>query len=140
MHTTGICKLKLVSILVTLVIILLSTAYAAVTCNSTHNPCEELIYKGSKCKDGFCTNPFQSGCLNSIIESSDSRSSEIEEVLRRYLLSSPRTCNSDDSPDAAERGICKERSEYTEVRLWAQNVSGLSSSQQLYLLWGLFLL
>ena len=83
---------------------------AAVACNETHNPCEVLLWKGSKCLDGFCTNPFQGGCLRAILDNEeydgkyssdgDANNALSMQALRRRLLSRPRVCNSEDGPDA----------------------------------------
>lgn len=57
-----------------LIISLLSTAGilrstgAAVPCNATHNFCDEILWKGSMCLGGYCTNPFQGGCLKQMLQ------------------------------------------------------------------------
>lgn len=44
------------------------------------------------------------------------------EAIRRRLISVPRTCNSEDGPQAIEQGICsKNANDYSEVRVWSQN-------------------
>mmetsp|Transcript_4200 Transcript_4200/g.8100 ORF Transcript_4200/g.8100 Transcript_4200/m.8100 type:complete len:257 (+) Transcript_4200:121-891(+) len=112
-------------------------AHAVVPCNDT-GTCEELLWKGSNCRDGFCTNPFERGCLKAMLESDvysqkysrqsadDSNINSGDELdmqtWRRRLLSAPRTCNSEDGPQAAEQGLCSENvNDYAEVRLSSQN-------------------
>eukprot|EP00581_Thalassiosira_minuscula_P019956 CAMPEP_0183713740 /NCGR_PEP_ID=MMETSP0737-20130205/8494_1 /TAXON_ID=385413 /ORGANISM="Thalassiosira miniscula, Strain CCMP1093" /LENGTH=971 /DNA_ID=CAMNT_0025942567 /DNA_START=126 /DNA_END=3041 /DNA_ORIENTATION=+ len=110
----------------------LPTAEAQVACNDTHihDPCEELLWKGSHCRDGFCTNPFQAGCLRSMFESEEyeKKYGVIDDVdasfraLRRRLLSTPRVCNSEDGPEAVKQGLCVEsEGDYPEVRIYSQN-------------------
>ena len=88
-----------------------SVVDAAVPCNSTHNQCEELLWKGSLCRDGYCTNPFQGGCLKAMLQSDDYASDTEKdeknnkvELLRKRALATLRTCNSEDPPDAVEKG------------------------------------
>lgn len=107
-------------------------AHAIVPCD-TEETCEERLWRGSRCQNGFCTNPFEGGCLKSMLESedkgipwtanADDLGGDIElEAWRRRLLNVPRACNSEDPPAAAERGICsKSASVYPEVRIWSQN-------------------
>ena len=107
-------------------------ATAAVTCNETHNPCEELLWKGSQCRDGFCTNPFQGGCLRAVLDTEeykekfsnldDSITTRSMQSLRQRVLNKPRVCNSEDEPNVAEQGLCVvSENEYPEVRLYGQN-------------------
>ena len=111
----------------------LPQAEAAVACNATHNPCEDLLWKGSQCRDGFCTNPFRGGCLRAMLgsdeyggmyssEDASTAESETLQALRRRLLSRPRVCNSEDAPDVLAQGLCVESdNEYTETRIYSQN-------------------
>jgi len=109
-------------------------AHGIVPCNDA-GTCEELLWKGSNCQDGFCTNPFERGCLRAMLgndgfsqkysrqSADDSSVDELDmEAWRRRLLSAPRTCNSEDGPQAAEQGLCSENvNDYAEVRLSSQN-------------------
>ncbi len=78
----------------------LPQAEAAVACNATNNPCEDLLWKGSRCPDGFCTNPFRGGCL-------------------RAMLGSDGYAGMYSSDDTAES--VKNDNEYTETRIYSQN-------------------
>mmetsp|Transcript_34240 Transcript_34240/g.102525 ORF Transcript_34240/g.102525 Transcript_34240/m.102525 type:complete len:928 (-) Transcript_34240:190-2973(-) len=124
--------MRITSITGAIMIIPLSPrAEGAVACNETHNPCEDLLWKGSRCRDGFCTNPFQGGCLRAILDSEeyngkyssdDTGTMESMKSLRRRLLSRPRVCNSEDGSDVVEQGLCVEsENEYTEVRIYSQD-------------------
>ncbi|CAB9522416.1 Receptor-type guanylate cyclase gcy [Seminavis robusta] len=70
--------------------------------------CESLLRSGSRCVNGFCTNPFYyGGCL---------------QTLHTDWKNKTRVCNSDDPPDAETLGYCHVSAmDYTEVRLAAQN-------------------
>jgi len=82
--------------------------------------CREVLRTGleSNCVDGFCDNPFQYGCINSL---------QIPGRKDRRK----RICNSEDPSDASDRGLCREGSssvsgsssgfEYQEVRIFSQN-------------------
>ena len=92
-----------------------SVVDAAVPCNSTHIQCEEFLWKGSLCRDGYCTNPFQGGCLKAMLQSDDyvsdtekdknldEKNNKVE-LLRKRALATLRACNSEDPPDAVEKG------------------------------------
>lgn len=82
--------------------------------------CREVLRKESNCVDGFCDNPFQYGCINSLhLPGREDRHQRI--------------CNSEDPSDASDRGLCREGSsstsgsgsssglEYQEVRIFSQN-------------------
>jgi hypothetical protein len=73
-----------------------------IPCTNNSN-CHDLQGIHSTCgTDGFCSNPFESGCL----------------YARLPGWTKKRVCNSDDSPDAAEKGICaKPTFDYMEVRI-----------------------
>lgn len=58
---------------------LISPIGASVACNET-STCAAALRPGSACVDGFCTNPFSKGCLNTILGD-------------EYKI---RTCNSED--------------------------------------------
>ena len=90
--------------------------HAAVSCDPAapnDNECASLLRPGSTCSfDGFCTNPFQQGCL------------------RNYLgpdqIPDMRTCNSDDDDaayvDANGIPLCTPSPlGYSEIRILAQN-------------------
>lgn len=108
------------------------TADAAIACNSTHNPCEELLFPGSECRNGVCSNPFEKGCLQAM---ANANPQDYEQKKLASLLASRlqiRVCNSDDPPDAAARGLCLDRSQssdqrdelyarYQELRILSQN-------------------
>ena len=76
------------TLLITLLLAILGSSFAnyanPIACESNEF-CEATLRKDSQCSDGFCTNPFQSGCLQSLgIEG-------YENTLR--------ACNSNDSED-----------------------------------------
>ena len=76
-----------------------SGAEAAVMCNGTHNICEDLLWKGSKCRD----------CLRAMLDSDEYEniySSGSAQALHRRLLDRPHVSNSKDTPDVIERGLC----------------------------------
>jgi hypothetical protein len=79
-----------------------------VACESTEF-CESTLRNGSKCVEGFCDNPFQYGCLQSL------QIPGYEDRLR--------ICNSEDPPDASDKGLCRNSKglDYKEVRLMSQN-------------------
>ena len=95
---------------------------ATVACNETYNQCERLLWKGSECRNGVCSNPFEKGCLHTLLNTQQDllldddkggntfvMSRETRERLSsliRRLKSHVRVCNSDDPPDAAQQGIC----------------------------------
>ena len=90
-------------------------------CNSTYNPCEELYWKGSECRNGYCSNPFEKGCLHTLLNSpndydgSPSISAATKERLSSLIervKSQVRVCNSYDPTGAAEQGLCV--SHYTD--------------------------
>ena len=128
------------SIIIAIAILSSTTSFAAVPCNDTHNPCEELLYKGSECKNGYCTNPFLGGCLRPLLESEEyahddhgvdhhdddhgvtHEDADRHDALRRRLLFTRRVCNSEDAPDVRARGLCVDNSnEYSEIRISSQN-------------------
>ena len=84
---------------------------ASVACNETYNPCEKLFFKGSECRNGFCSNPFEKGCLQTLLNSPDDGSlsaatrERLSSLIRR-LKSQVRVCNSYDPPEAAAQGLC----------------------------------
>lgn len=104
--------------------ILISNLCTAITCNET-SLCEDRYWKGSTCIDGICSNPFQAGCLKAMLESDVYKDNNIiqsqVEALRRRVQSTARACNSEDSTDAMERGLCINSVAYEEIRLFAQN-------------------
>ena len=85
---------------------LLAPASASVRCLSALD-CESKVRQGSECIDGFCSNPyFKGGCL-------------ANNLKNHHRV---RTCNSEDPPEAVEKGYCQPSSMgYTEVRIAAQN-------------------
>jgi len=73
--------------------------------------CVDKYRSGSVCREnGFCSNPFRSGCLRNVLP-------EETAFLR------PRACNSDDDPDAEERGECI-AGDYNEIRILSQDWEG----------------
>mmetsp|Transcript_14818 Transcript_14818/g.26505 ORF Transcript_14818/g.26505 Transcript_14818/m.26505 type:complete len:390 (+) Transcript_14818:151-1320(+) len=109
-------------------------ANAVVTCNSTHNPCEDLLREGSECVNGFCTNPFEGGCLKSFLKDQsyaekyptyaekDSSEKYASDDIRRRILSPERkrVCNSEDQ---ASSPFCEPNDPdgFTEIRIISQN-------------------
>ena len=78
--------------------------------------CTEKYRTGSICREnGFCSNPFRSGCLRNVL--SQSEETETETFFRL------RACNSDDDPGAEKRGECV-AGDYDEIRILAQDWEG----------------
>lgn len=69
--------------------------------------CERTIREGSMCVEGFCSNPYQTGCLQTQLKDFDQQ----------------RVCNSEDPENAAEKGLCRvpEDTDYAEIRIMSQN-------------------
>lgn len=67
--------------------------------------CDSLLQRGSICMDdGFCSNPYQQGCLRTVLGSD--------------IIPNKRACNSDDPADAAEKGLCEiSQLNYDEIRI-----------------------
>ena len=137
------------SLLMLLVLRALSLAEAKVAC-TRNTECEELLFTGSECRNGFCSNPFEKGCLNALLKAADneqtlfstSNSTESEgegirekiSAIEKRLKNMIRVCNSEDPPGAAETGICTDYSQrdnkrkgpslysdYNEIRIMNQN-------------------
>jgi len=92
-----------------ILILKLQQVDAAVSCNSSQT-CAQLLLPSSKCtSEGFCTNPYtKGGCLTNRVPG----------------WKKLRVCSSDDPPNAAARGLCRDPYlglEYTEIRLASQN-------------------
>jgi hypothetical protein len=90
-----------------------SLANAVVPCSST-SECENTLQAGSECVGGFCNNPFlKGGCLQKM----------------KPGWTKTRVCNSEDPPDAAEKGYCHlpdSRFDYGEIRISPQNWMSVS--------------
>ena len=70
--------------------------------------CVQAYRSGSVCNEnGFCSNPFRSGCLRQVLSSDES-------FVRL------RACNSDDDPGAEDRGECV-AGDYEEIRMLSQD-------------------
>ncbi|CAB9496241.1 Metabotropic glutamate receptor-like protein [Seminavis robusta] len=101
--------------------------------------CGSLLYPGSKCVNGFCSNPFEQGCLYTLLNSPEqvlnayglkSQSNQFSALLKK-IRSQKRICNSQDPPDAEKNGVCANYTNhpnysflvdaYTEVRIHGQN-------------------
>ena len=112
-HQHNLSILSILHVLLALVLQLLLLRarhiHAHVTCDSDQ-VCEQQLRPGSQCDltSRLCTNPFVSGCLNSLDRNRD---------LRRPL----RTCNSQDAPEDVGR-ICRPSAlQYPEVRIFSQS-------------------
>lgn len=91
---------------------ILDPVRAKVACTET-STCESALRPGSVCADGYCTNPFARGCLNNFMGMDPDSREKYPKI---------RTCNSDDGPDAPERGLCAASPlDYEEVRLGPNN-------------------
>ncbi|KAL7538557.1 hypothetical protein ACHAWF_006130 [Thalassiosira exigua] len=78
---------------------------AAVACASTYE-CERKLRPGSRCREGHCDNPFQRGCLRTVL-GDDFRE---------------RICNSDDEDGAEEHGLCRKSPlDYMEISISPAN-------------------
>lgn len=83
------------------------TRTLAVQC-TTDDDCISGIGPASFCRigRGTCSNPFESGCLYRKLPGWDKK----------------RVCNSEDPPDAVERGLCrKSLFDYMELRIFSEN-------------------
>ena len=125
------------SVLLRLAVVVLQTNHcnAQIACNTSYNPCELLLYSGSECRNGFCSNPFEKGCLTTVLhedfgdEISVGGKEALLPSLARRIRNQIRVCNSEDPPDAVTRGACVDHTTlehslfdaYTEVRILSQN-------------------
>jgi hypothetical protein len=97
-------------ILLSLLLLLFFTnfllARASVECDST-NYCQDFLHPNSECVDGLCLNPFyKGGCLHNF----------------KPDWKKIRVCNSEDPPEAEEKGYCRKPTQgYTEIRIASQN-------------------
>ena len=96
----------------------------AVPCNLTID-CESILNtKGvSICEDGYCTNPFQYGCLHTMEEKH--KKGKMKNTRFRKALEKIRICNSDDYA-MRDQEICrtpdwKNHFQYDEVRIGGSN-------------------
>ena len=96
---------------------------AKLACLTTEE-CQESLRIGSECVDGFCSNPFERGCLKTMIESRGK--DEIERIKNLTdskvfeNLMSGRVCNSDDF--ARNSTSCLENVlDYFEIRIHGAN-------------------
>lgn len=98
-------KISFAYILVLALALRLRHSEASLSCVS-HDDCKIAFMEGSECLNGFCTNPFlNGGCLHRMLPGG-------------HRI---RTCNSDDSPDAADKGHCRPSPMgYREVRIQSQ--------------------
>lgn len=102
----------MLTLLIPLLLSILGTSLASNLANpiecESNEFCVATLQEGSECIDGFCSNPFQSGCLRSLGIEIDNKT-----VWR--------ACNSDD-PVSNRDGICKSSGtssglEYDEIRI-----------------------
>jgi hypothetical protein len=102
--------MKAYLVVITFGFICLSSVYSQrIVCRNTAECEEAVVRRGSTCReDGFCSNPFESGCLSTLLP--DEYSTKI------------RVCNSEDPPEAAGAGICRIPDfDYKEIRIFSQN-------------------
>ena len=78
---------------------------AAVEC-TTNQACETAFWKGSECRQGFCSNPFEKGCLYNMLQDEE----DMLPSLAKRIQSQVRVCNSEDPPNAAQIGLCVDHS------------------------------
>lgn len=78
---------------------------AKLSCSSTQE-CEKGLQVGSKCVDGFCSNPFQEGCLKTMLGSLG-EAELAEKNLAPEVLGAlnGRVCNSDDGTKTDARDV-----------------------------------
>lgn len=83
-----------------------ASSYADVLCSTTEE-CTRALLEGSECVNGLCTNPFYNGgCLHHMLPN----------------WHKVRTCNSEDPPEAVEKGFCRPSPlGYREVRVASQS-------------------
>ena len=75
---------------------------AMLSCSSTEE-CEQSLKIGSKCVNGFCSNPFVEGCFKSELGSRTDE--ELEDMAPEILRAlDGRVCNSDDIKYGLEEG------------------------------------
>lgn len=77
----------------------------AVEC-TTNEACEAAFWKGSECRKGICSNPFEQGCLYNMLQDEE----DMLPSLAKRLQSQVRVCNSEDPPNAAQIGLCVDHS------------------------------
>ena len=99
------------------------TCASSVPC-TTDEYCIQTLRDGSICsEDGYCTNPFYNGgCLKSLLGSESSGGGDIDRNndMGWHRI---RVCNSDDPPEAIEKGYCRlSPFDYMEVRILAQGM------------------
>jgi hypothetical protein len=88
-----------------LVFLLFRKAASAMSLCLNDTECEHLQGVSSKCVDSICSNPFEQGCLHSLLPNRKKR-----------------VCNSDDPPDAEKLGVCRKPPiDYMEVRIFSQS-------------------
>ena len=99
------------------------TVKAGVPCTSNIDCKSKLITAGdSVCEDGFCTNPFQSGCLQTMAKQyGNKKEFRIPGVFDRI-----RICNSDDNlikDEAVKAEFCRQPDyfSYDEIRISPSN-------------------
>ncbi|CAB9499317.1 expressed unknown protein [Seminavis robusta] len=123
--------------LLLILVILARRSESSVLCNETYNPCEELLWKGSECRQGVCSNPFEKGCLVGMASTlqDEEKKEMLYSFLNKYNPSQIRVCSSDDPPTASAQGLCVNHStsstdrrqqdelyaDYKEVRILSQN-------------------
>ena len=112
---------------------------ASISCDpGDHDMCERLLFRGSECRNGQCSNPFEKGCLQAVLNHGDylGSSAALSRVAKRLKEGAGdgllRACNSEDPmPEAVEQGLCVDYegdlsigniyTDYVEVRLLSQN-------------------
>lgn len=131
-HLLIVAKLLLSTIMLPLLL-----TGASISCDD-HDTCERLLFRGSECRSGQCSNPFERGCLQAVLNHEDylGSSAALSRVAKRLAEEGSdgllRACNSEDRmPQAVEQGVCMDYegdlsigniyADYTEVRLLSQN-------------------
>ena len=104
-------------LLASLQITTIQTVQAGISCSIDFD-CETSLRPGSRCISGSCSNPFEKGCLRTMRGEDESNWPEKD----GFRINLNRICNSDDAPDAGERGICNPDGtdallDYMEIRI-----------------------
>ena len=58
---------------------------AAVACVDDQT-CEDLLLKGSECREGFCSNPFEKGCLQAMLHAENDTDNDSTKVDKSRIV------------------------------------------------------
>lgn len=110
---------KAANLFLLLTLATITTVNAKLACVSTVE-CELQLQVGSKCVDGFCSNPFVEGCLKTMLGSLTEKELEERNLVPEVLGAlDGRVCNSDDPEN--EDGCITNEFDYFEIRIHNAN-------------------